>query len=86
MMADQALYHFFSSYTARVAGTERGVNAPDAVFLPCLGAPFLPMAPTRYAKMLGERMQAHNPSLWLVNAGWCNGPHGKGERITFSAK
>ncbi len=84
MTPEQALYHFLSGYTARVAGTERGVNAPDAVFSPCFGAPFLPLPPVRYADMLGERIRAHNPSLWLVNTGWCNGPYGTGERIAIS--
>jgi phosphoenolpyruvate carboxykinase (ATP) len=85
MTPEQALYHFLSGYTARVAGTERGVHAPDAVFSPCFGAPFLPLPPTRYADLLGERIRAHGPSLWLVNTGWCNGPYGTGERIAISA-
>jgi phosphoenolpyruvate carboxykinase (ATP) len=80
---DQALYHFLSGYTAKVAGTEAGVTEPGATFSTCFAAPFLPLHPTRYAEMLGERMQAHGSQVWLVNTGWTGGPPGQGSRINL---
>ena len=77
----QAMYHFISGYTAKVAGTERGVTEPTATFSACFGAPFLPMHPTVYAKMLGEKIKQHGAQVWLVNTGWTGGPYGEGERM-----
>jgi phosphoenolpyruvate carboxykinase (ATP) len=79
-----ALYHFLSGYTAKVAGTERGVTEPKATFSTCFGAPFLPLAPQVYATLLGERIAKHGPSVWLVNTGWSGGPHGVGRRIAIA--
>jgi phosphoenolpyruvate carboxykinase (ATP) len=84
LTADQAMYHFLSGYTAKVAGTERGVTEPSATFSACFGAPFLPMHPGVYAKMLGERIDRHGVKVWLVNTGWTGGPHGIGSRMKLS--
>ena len=78
---DQAMYHFLSGYTAKVAGTERGVTEPAATFSACFGAPFLPLHPSVYAKMLGERLAKHGSRVWLINTGWTGGPYGTGSRI-----
>lgn len=78
---DQALYHFLSGYTAKVAGTEKGVRDPQATFSACFGAPFLPLPPARYAELLGDRLQRHRARVWLVNTGWTAGPFGVGHRI-----
>jgi phosphoenolpyruvate carboxykinase (ATP) len=78
---DQAMYHFLSGYTAKVAGTEAGVTEPTATFSACFGAPFLPLHPTVYAKMLGERIARHGARVWLVNTGWTGGPFGTGSRM-----
>jgi phosphoenolpyruvate carboxykinase (ATP) len=80
---EQAMYHFISGYTAKVAGTERGVKEPTATFSACFGAPFLPRHPGHYAQMLGERLDRHGLGVWLVNTGWTGGPHGVGERISL---
>ena len=80
---EQAMYHFISGYTAKVAGTERGVKEPTATFSACFGAPFLPRHPGRYADMLGERLEHHGIGVWLVNTGWTGGPCGVGERISL---
>ena len=77
----QAMYHFLSGYTAKVAGTERGVTEPSATFSACFGAPFLPLHPGVYARMLGERIDRHGARVWLVNTGWTGGPHGVGHRM-----
>jgi phosphoenolpyruvate carboxykinase (ATP) len=79
-----AMYHFLSGYTARVAGTERGVTEPKATFSSCFGAPFLPLNPNVYAKMLGERIAKHNSRVWLVNTGWTGGPPGVGSRMKIA--
>jgi len=80
----QAMYHFISGYTAKVAGTEKGVTEPQATFSACFGAPFLPMHPTRYAKMLGEKIEKHGAQVWLVNTGWTGGPYGVGSRMKIA--
>ncbi|MEZ5330589.1 MAG: phosphoenolpyruvate carboxykinase (ATP) [Thermoanaerobaculia bacterium] len=80
----QALYHFLSGYTAKVAGTERGVTEPQATFSTCFGAPFMPLAPSVYAQMLGERMRRHGARAWLVNTGWTGGAYGEGERMRLA--
>jgi phosphoenolpyruvate carboxykinase (ATP) len=81
LTAGQAMYHFLSGYTAKVAGTERGVTEPTATFSACFGAPFLPMHPGVYARMLGERIERHDVKVWLVNTGWTGGPYGIGSRM-----
>ncbi|MBK9983739.1 MAG: phosphoenolpyruvate carboxykinase (ATP) [Saprospiraceae bacterium] len=80
----QAMYHFISGYTAKVAGTEAGVTEPQATFSACFGAPFLPLHPTQYASMLGELMRRYKVNVWLVNTGWSGGPYGVGSRIKLS--
>ena len=77
----QAMYHFLSGYTAKVAGTERGVTEPSATFSPCFGGPFLPRHPGVYAEMLGAKLKEHRAKVWLVNTGWTGGPHGVGSRM-----
>ncbi len=84
LTADQAMYHFLSGYTAKVAGTERGVTEPSATFSACFSAPFLPMHPGVYANMLGERIARHGVRVWLVNTGWTGGPYGTGARMKLS--
>ena len=77
----QAMYHFISGYTAKVAGTEEGVKEPQPVFSACFGEPFMPLHPTKYAEMLGEKMKANNTKVWLINTGWSGGGYGVGARI-----
>ncbi|OIN60524.1 phosphoenolpyruvate carboxykinase (ATP) [Arsenicibacter rosenii] len=77
----QAMYHFISGYTAKVAGTEVGVTEPKATFSACFGAAFMPLHPTRYAEMLGEKMNEHETAVWLINTGWTGGAYGTGERM-----
>ncbi|MDR7517986.1 MAG: phosphoenolpyruvate carboxykinase [Armatimonadota bacterium] len=84
LSADQAMYHFLAGYTAKVAGTEKGVTEPQATFSPCFGAPFMAQRPSVYAGMLGERIARHGTSVWLINTGWTGGPYGEGQRIRLS--
>lgn len=77
----QAMYHFLSGYTAKVAGTERGVTEPTATFSACFGAPFLPRHPGVYAEMLGTKVGRHAATVWMVNTGWTGGPYGVGSRM-----
>ena len=84
LSTDQALYQFLSGYTAKIAGTERGVTEPTAVFSTCFGAPFLPLRPSVYASFLGRRLAQHGSRAWLVNTGWTGGPYGAGRRISIA--
>lgn len=79
-----AMYHFMSGYTSKLAGTERGIKEPKAVFSECFGAPFMPRPAAEYARMLGERIDAHGTSVYLINTGWTGGPYGTGRRISIS--
>src|SRR5688572_3912603 len=79
-----AMYHFLSGYTAKVAGTEKGVTEPKATFSTCFGAPFMVLHPTVYAKFLGERIDRHNARVWLVNTGWTGGAYGVGSRMKIA--
>ncbi len=80
---EQAMYHFISGYTAKVAGTEKGLTEPTATFSACFGAPFLPLHPTVYANLLREKLQKHGSDVWLVNTGWSGGPYGVGKRMSL---
>ena len=75
------MFHFISGYTAKVAGTEAGVTEPQTTFSACFGAPFMPLHPTFYAKMLGDKMEKSDVSVWLINTGWSGGAYGTGSRI-----
>ncbi len=87
---EQAMYHFISGYTAKIAGTEEGITEPQATFSACFGAPFLPLHPTKYAELLGEKLAKGNNigdgtiHVWLVNTGWTGGAYGEGERTELS--
>ncbi len=81
---EQAMYHFVSGYTAKVAGTEVGVKDPKTTFSACFGAPFLPLHPTKYADMLGKKLRKSKANVWLVNTGWSGGPYGIGSRIKLA--
>ena len=78
---EQAMYHFLSGYTAKVAGTEKGIKEPEATFSTCFGAPFMVLHPGVYADLLGKQMARHNAACWLVNTGWSAGPYGVGKRM-----
>ncbi|MCA1927967.1 MAG: phosphoenolpyruvate carboxykinase (ATP), partial [Calditerrivibrio sp.] len=80
---NQAMYHFISGYTARVAGTEKGVKEPKSVFSACFGAPFMVHHPAIYAKLLGEKISKYNVKCWLVNTGLTGGPYGTGKRFSI---
>lgn len=81
---EQAMYHFLSGYTAKVAGTERGVTEPKATFSACFGEPFMVLPPSHYAEMLGERIRKHDVQVFLVNTGWTGGPYGVGSRMSLT--
>ncbi len=78
---EQAMYHFVSGYTAKVAGTEAGITEPKATFSACFGAPFMVLHPSRYAELLADKIRRHKVNCWLVNTGWSGGPYGVGERM-----
>lgn len=80
----QAMYHFLSGYTAKVAGTETGVTEPEATFSACFGEPFMVLPPVKYAELLGERIAKHKVDVWLVNTGWSGGPYGVGKRMDIA--
>lgn len=84
LTTEQALYQFISGYTAKIAGTETGINEPKATFSACYGAPFLPLNPVTYARMFGEKIKNHHVNCWLVNTGWTGGAYGTGLRIKLS--
>jgi phosphoenolpyruvate carboxykinase (ATP) len=81
---EQAMYHFLSGYTAKVAGTEAGVKEPTATFSACFGAPFMPLHPGVYAKLLGEKLEKTKAKVWLINTGWTGGPPGVGNRMSIA--
>jgi phosphoenolpyruvate carboxykinase (ATP) len=81
---EQAVYHFLSGFTAKVAGTERGVSEPQPTFSTCFGAPFMPRRPEVYGALLRDKLKAHGSSVWLVNTGWTGGPFGTGKRMPIA--
>lgn len=81
LTTEQAMYHFISGYTSKLAGTERGIKDPQPAFSSLFGAPFMPLAPQKYAEMLGKRMEEHGAKVWLVNTGWTGGAYGEGHRM-----
>jgi phosphoenolpyruvate carboxykinase (ATP) len=81
---EQAMYHFLSGYTAKVAGTEKGVTEPQATFSACFGEPFMVQSPAVYAQLQGEKIARHQADVWLVNTGWSGGPYGVGKRIDIA--
>ena len=76
-----AMYHFISGYTSKLAGTERGITEPKETFSQCFGAPFMPLHPIKYAKMLADKISKHNTKVYLINTGWTGGPYGIGKRM-----
>ncbi|MBQ9950344.1 MAG: phosphoenolpyruvate carboxykinase (ATP) [Clostridia bacterium] len=80
---NMAMYHFVSGYTSKLAGTERGVKEPQTTFSTCFGAPFLPLHPSKYAEMLGKRIDEHGSNVYLINTGWSGGPYGVGKRMSI---
>lgn len=84
LTTEQAMYHFLSGYTAKVAGTERGITEPSATFSACFGAPFMSRPPVEYAQMLRKRLEQHGTRVWLLNTGWTGGAYGVGSRIRLS--
>jgi phosphoenolpyruvate carboxykinase (ATP) len=83
LTADQAMYHFISGYTAKVAGTEMGVTEPSATFSACFGAAFLVWHPAKYAELLSEKIHRHGTHVWLLNTGWVGGGYGEGQRMSL---
>ncbi|TFD98252.1 phosphoenolpyruvate carboxykinase (ATP) [Jeotgalibacillus salarius] len=81
---EQAMYHFLSGYTSKLAGTERGITEPEATFSTCFGSPFLPLEPTVYAEMLGKKLEEHEAEVYLVNTGWTGGAYGTGSRMKLT--
>ncbi|KEO83864.1 phosphoenolpyruvate carboxykinase (ATP) [Tumebacillus flagellatus] len=81
---EQAMYYFLSGYTSKLAGTERGVTEPEATFSTCFGAPFLPLQPTVYAELLGQKIEKHDAKVYLVNTGWTGGAYGTGSRMKLA--
>lgn len=84
LTAGQAMFHFISGYTAKVAGTEMGIVEPQTTFSACFGSAFLPLHPTKYAELLGQKMKESNVNVWLINTGWTGGPYGVGSRMKLS--
>ena len=84
LSTEQAMFYFLNGYTAKVAGTEKGVTEPTLTFSACFGQPFLPLPPKEYARLLAEKIQKHGSRVWLVNTGWTGGPFGVGERIKLA--
>ena len=85
LTTEQAMYHFLSGYTAKVAGTEQGLgDQPEATFSYCFGDPFMPLDPAVYANMLGEKINQHQVDCWLINTGWSGGPYGEGARMKIA--
>ena len=80
----QAMYQFISGYTAKVAGTEAGITEPKSTFSACFGAPFMPLHPGFYASLLGEKMEANNVNVWMINTGWSGGGYGTGKRMKLN--
>ena len=85
LSSSQTMYHFLSGYTAKVAGTEKGITEPEATFSACFGAPFMPRHPTEYGKLLRKLIAEHDVKCWLVNTGWTGGPYGQGNRMPIDA-
>lgn len=83
LSSGEAMYHFLSGYTAKVAGTERGIKEPVATFSTCFGAAFMTLHPTRYADLLQKKLEKHGSHAWLVNSGWSGGPYGIGKRMSI---
>ncbi len=81
---EQAMYHFLSGYTSKLAGTERGITEPQATFSACFGAPFLPLSPLKYAQLLGDKLKRFGTQVFLINTGWSGGPYGIGSRMKLS--
>jgi phosphoenolpyruvate carboxykinase (ATP) len=80
----QAMYHFINGYTAKVAGTEKGVTEPVPTFSPCFGGPFLPLHPRQYAELLGDKIEKHDVKVWFINTGWTGGAYGEGKRMAIN--
>jgi len=84
LTSEQAVFHFLSGYTAKVAGTETGINEPKATFSACFGAPFMALPPTVYAELFMKKIKTHNVNCWLINTGWVGEPSGESERIKIA--
>ncbi|HUH32494.1 MAG TPA: phosphoenolpyruvate carboxykinase (ATP), partial [Daejeonella sp.] len=84
LTAGQAMYHFISGYTAKVAGTEAGITEPQVTFSACFGKAFLPLHPTKYAELLGKKMKESAVNVWMINTGWTGGPYGVGSRMKLA--